>query len=165
MIRVRLAECLMSTRGGLDELRDELVDRLCAVGVLRDERVVQAFRSAPRHLFLPGDPERAYRDEAVPTKWASDGRPISSSSQPRVMAVMLEQLGVGCGQRVLEIGAGTGYNAALLSHLVGETGRVITIDIDEDLVEQARRNLAAADVGGVGVVCADGGAGWREGPL
>jgi protein-L-isoaspartate(D-aspartate) O-methyltransferase len=84
----------MSTRGGLDELRDELVDRLCAVGVMRDERVVQAFRSVPRHLFLPGEPERAYRDEAMPTKWAPDGRPISSSSQP-MMAVMLEQLEVG----------------------------------------------------------------------
>lgn len=56
-----------------------------------------------------------------------------------------------------------GYNAALLAHLVGETGQVVTIDIDEDLVEQARRNLAVANVGGVRVVCADGAAGWSDG--
>jgi SAM-dependent methyltransferase len=67
------------------------------------------------------------------------------------MAVMLEQLEAGCDQRVLEIGTGTGYSAALLAHLVGETGQVITMDIDENLVEQARRNLAATNVGGVSV--------------
>jgi len=153
----------MSTREGLDGLRDELVDQLCAAGVVRDERVAWALRSVPRHLFVPGEPELAYRDEAVPTKWAPDGRPISSSSQPGVMAVMLEQLEAGCGQRVLEIGTGTGYNAALLAYLVGETGQVVTMDIEEDLVEQARRNLSAANVGGVSVVCADGGAGWPAG--
>lgn len=148
----------------MNRLQEQLVDRLCAAGVLRDDRVVQAFRSVPRHLFLPEvEPERAYRNEAVPTKWALDGRPVSSSSQPSVMAVMLEQLHVGCGQRVLEIGAGTGYNAALLTHLVGEAGQVTTIDIDEDLVEQASRNLAAANIDGVRVVCADGAAGWSDG--
>lgn len=152
----------MSARGGLEGPRDELVDRLRAAGVLRDGRVMQAFRSVPRHLFVPGEPERAYRDEAVPTKWAPDGRPISSSSQPGVMAVMLEQLDIARDQRVLEIGAGTGYNAALLNHLVGETGHVTTIDIDEDLAEQARRNLAAAGVCGVSVVCADGAEGWAQ---
>ena len=97
----------------------------------------------PRHLFLPGvEPGKSYADEAIPTKWQPDGRAISSSSQPAVMAVMLEQLCVEAGQRVLEIGAGTGYNAALLSHLVGEAGAVTTVDIDEDLVEQASRHLA-----------------------
>ena len=154
----------MSPREGLDGLRDELVDQLHAAGVVRNERVERAFRSVPRHPFVPEiEPERAYRDEAVVTKWGPDGRPISSSSQPRVMAVMLEQLQAQHGQRVLEIGTGTGYNAALLSYLVGDTGQVTTVDIDEDLVEQARRNLTAADVTGVSVVCADGAAGWPAG--
>jgi protein-L-isoaspartate(D-aspartate) O-methyltransferase len=61
----------MFTRGSLDRLRDELVDQLCAAGVVRDERVARALRSVLRHLFVPGEPERAYRDEAVPTKWAA----------------------------------------------------------------------------------------------
>jgi protein-L-isoaspartate(D-aspartate) O-methyltransferase len=154
----------MPDHGVLDGLREQLVDRLCAAGVLRDDRVVQALRVVPRHLFLPEvEPERTYRDEAIVTKRSPEGWSISSSSQPTVMAVMLEQLDVGCGQRVLEIGAGTGYNAALLTHLVGETGEVTTIDIDEDLAEQARRNLAVVDVRGVSVVCADGAAGWPDG--
>ncbi|MCA1837013.1 MAG: methyltransferase, FxLD system, partial [Actinobacteria bacterium] len=149
---------------GSGRLRDELVDQLRTAGVVRTERVEQALRSVPRHLFVPDmDPECAYRDEALITKWAAGGRPISSSSQPRVMAVMLEQLQPGYGQRVLEIGTGTGYNAAVLAYLVGDTGQVTTMDIDDDLVEQARRNLAAANVTGVSVVCADGAAGWPLG--
>jgi protein-L-isoaspartate(D-aspartate) O-methyltransferase len=161
---VRWVESLMSCREDLGRLRDELVDQLRAAGVVRTERVEQALRSVPRHLFVPRmEPEQAYRDEALITKWAADGRPISSSSQPRVMAVMLEQLQVRGGQRVLEIGTGTGYNAALLAYLVGDTGQVTTVDIDEDLVDQARHNLAAADVTRVSVVCADGAAGWPAG--
>lgn len=148
----------------MDRLRNALVDRLTAAGVLRDERVALALRSLPRHLFLPElEPDRAYRDEAVPTKWGPDGRPISSSSQPTVMALMLQQLDLSPGHRVLEIGAGTGYNAALLRFLVGPTGAVTTVDIDADLVEGARRNLDIAGVDGVTVVCADGAAGWPEG--
>jgi protein-L-isoaspartate(D-aspartate) O-methyltransferase len=69
---------------------------------------------------------------------------ISSSSQPAMMAIMLAQLGLAPGLRVLEIGAGTGYNAALMAHIVGPRGRVVSIDLDQDLVDTARANLAAA---------------------
>ena len=154
----------MSGRQDLDRLRNELVDQLRAAGVVCSGRVEQALRSVPRHLFAPDiDPEQAYRDKALITKWAADGRPISSASQPRVMAVMLEQLQVHDGQRVLEIGTGTGYNAALLADLVGQTGQVITVDIDDDLVEQARHHLATAHITRVNVVCADGATGWPAG--
>jgi protein-L-isoaspartate(D-aspartate) O-methyltransferase len=76
------------------------------------------------------------------------------------MAVMLEQLGVESGHHVLEIGAGTGYNAALLDRLVGPTGSVTTIDIDEDLVVSARTHLAAAHASHVEVAHGDGALGW-----
>ena len=78
----------------------------------------------------------AYQDEAFVIKTGPDGLPLSSSSQPAIMAIMLEQLGLAPGQRVLEIGTGTGYNAALMAHLVGERGTVVTMDIDADLVGQ-----------------------------
>ncbi len=144
-------------------LRDRLVDRLCAAGSICTNQVAEAFRLVPRHVFLPGvESAGAYADEAIPTKWEPDGRPISSSSQPAIMAIMLEQLGVEPGQRVLEIGAGTGYNAALLGHLVGEAGAVTTVDIDADLVEQGRRHLDAAGLAQVSVVCGDGADGWAE---
>jgi protein-L-isoaspartate(D-aspartate) O-methyltransferase len=103
---------------------------------------------------------KAYEDKAVITK-EINGIGISSSSQPAIMAIMLEQLNLQPGQRVLEIGAGTGFNAALMAHLVGDASPVTTVDIDDDLVKGARANLAAAGFGGVSVVCADGGEGYR----
>jgi protein-L-isoaspartate(D-aspartate) O-methyltransferase len=76
---------------------------------------------------------------------------------------MLEQLGVEPGHRVLEIGAGTGYNAALLAHLAGDGGAVTTVDIDEDLVLGARARLAACGLERVRVERGDGGFGWLPG--
>lgn len=146
------------------ELQRELVDRLTRSGRLRSEPVAEAFRAVPRHHFLPGvDLARAYQDVAVPTKWAADGRPISSSSQPAIMAAMLEQLDVRPGHRVLEIGAGTGWNAALLAHLTGTAGWVTTVDIDQDIVDAARDHLRAAGVTGVEAVRGDGALGWPAG--
>ncbi len=107
---------------GAAELHQALVDQLLAMRsadsrarLIRSPAVEAAFRAAPRHLFLPEVPvEQVYRDEAIVTK-RQDGVPISSSSQPAIMAIMLEQLALEPGHRVLEIGAGTGYNAALLA--------------------------------------------------
>src|SRR6185437_12658965 len=125
-----------------------MVAALEASGRVRSAAVAAAFRAIPRHRFLPDvEPALAYRDEAYPTKWSADGRPISSSSQPAIMALMLEQLGVAPGHRVLEIGAGTGYNAALLACLAGDGGAVTAVDIDEDLVLGARARLAAIGLG------------------
>jgi protein-L-isoaspartate(D-aspartate) O-methyltransferase len=92
-------------------------------------------------------------------KTSERGAPVSSSSQPAMMAIMLEQLQPGDGDRVLEIGTGSGYNAAVMARLVGERGSVVTVDIDEDLVARARASLAAAGAGDVVVVCGDGGFG------
>jgi protein-L-isoaspartate(D-aspartate) O-methyltransferase len=140
-----------------------LVDGLKAAGHVRTAAVEAALRAVPRHLFLPEVPvDDAYTDRAFPTKHA-DGRPISSSSQPAIMAIMLEQLALQAGQRLLEIGAGTGYNAALMAQIVGKGGQVVTIDIDEDVVVSARQHLRAAGFDRVDVRCADGGYGYPEG--
>ena len=144
-------------------LHQALVDGLVARGVITDARVEAAFRVVPRHLFLPGVPlEDVYRDEVVITK-RIDGEAVSSSSQPGIMAVMLQQLGVAPGHRVLEVGAGTGYNAALLAQLAGDGGEVVALDIDEDIVDGARAHLAAAGLQRVRVIRADGGQGLAEG--
>lgn len=144
----------------VERLHQRLVDQLKQRDLITDASVEAAFRAVPRHLFLPAlTLEDVYRDEAIPTKMFN-GVPISSSSQPAIMAIMLEQLQLQPGQRVLEIGAGTGYNAALMAHIVGETGRVVTIDIDEDIASGARAHLAAAGFEQVEVICADGGNGY-----
>jgi protein-L-isoaspartate(D-aspartate) O-methyltransferase len=125
--------------------------------------VEAAFRAVPRHLFVPDVPvEEAYRDQWIVTKRVG-GEAVSSSSSPEIMAVMLEQLALEPGHRVLEIGAGTGYSAALLSHIVGERGTVVTVDIDADTVAAARAHLEAAGFARVDVVCADDGFGHAPG--
>ena len=94
------------------------------------------------------------------TPWPERGwRPSCSASQPSVVVGMLEALTVERGQRVLEIGTGTGYNAALLAELVGPRGHVLTVDVDSELVSAARENLAAAGYQDrVEVLLADGAA-------
>lgn len=150
------------TTESVEQLQTRLIEELKRFGALTDSAVEAAFRAVPRHLFLPDVPiAQAYQNEAIPTK-KQHGRAISSSSQPSIMAVMLEQLGLVPGMRVLEIGAGTGYNAAMLAHLVGPGGRVVSIDIDDDIVQSARAHLQIAGYGHVQVECRDGAIGFPE---
>ncbi|TDU83491.1 protein-L-isoaspartate(D-aspartate) O-methyltransferase [Kribbella voronezhensis] len=139
-----------------ESLRAALVSQMVAEGSLRDNRVAAAFLAVPRHAFVPMVPLAvAYADDVVLMKRDEAGVAISSVSQPSVVALMLEQAGIQPGHRVLEIGSG-GYNAALLSELVGPEGTVTTIDIDPEVIERARHGLAAAGYQQVRVVLADG---------
>ncbi|MFF3734332.1 methyltransferase domain-containing protein [Streptomyces sp. NPDC002476] len=156
-----------------------MVRGIVARGGLGDPRWLAAFEEVPRHLFVPyyfvaggtdrlwcedPDPVRrarwlrgAYADEALATR-IRDGELISSSSQPSLMARMLDELDVRDGQRVLEIGAGSGYNAALLAHRLGDDA-VTTVDLDPEITESARRHLAAAGHHPA-VITGDGTRGW-----
>jgi protein-L-isoaspartate(D-aspartate) O-methyltransferase len=144
--------------------RERLVAEVLQTSGIRDERIAAALSDVPRHLFLPHlPPEDAYLDDAIVTKRDADGQPISSSSQPAIMAIMLDQLTLAPGQRVLEIGAGTGYNAALIRHIVGPSGTVVSVDIDADVADRAREHLASAGYPDVTVVAADGAEGYPPG--
>jgi len=164
---------------------DWLVDELEHAGRIRNRRIERAFRTVERHRFLRGfsrwdpatsrpvpvefDPARPsenalgiiYSDQALGTRFR-DGLPSSSSSQPSVMADMLEALAPGPGMRVLEIGTGTGYNAALLAEIVGDEGSVVTQDIDPGIAAEATYALRAAGYGSVRVVARDGAEGVSE---
>jgi protein-L-isoaspartate(D-aspartate) O-methyltransferase len=149
-----------------DALRARMVAALERGGWLRSPRVRDAFLDTPREVFLAEYAERngieaVYRDEAIVTKRSRHGMPLSSSSQPAIMARMLEQLELADGMRVLEIGAGTGYNAALLARLVGPGGRVTTVDVDAALARGARNALRAAGRT-ARVVVADGRQGFAD---
>ena len=139
------------------ELRDALTDWIRSRGTFTTAAVEAAFRTVPRHLFLPGVPlETAYGRHPVVTQRGADGDSVSSASSPNLVATMLEQLGVHPGQNVLEIGAATGINAALLQELVTEAGTVVTIELDPVLAAGARDHLTAAGYPKVTVLAGDG---------
>lgn len=143
-----------------DAARARLVSELRHRGGVLSRSVQEAFARVPRHVFVPEvGAAAAYRDEAFVIKCGPDGLPVSSSSQPAMMAIMLDQLGLKPGHRVLEIGTGSGYNAAVMSAVVGPGGHVVSIDIDDELVSRARASLLSAGFDGVTVRCADGGFG------
>ncbi|MET7930270.1 methyltransferase, FxLD system, partial [Streptomyces sp. NPDC005349] len=145
-------------------LRNALVDQLKANGQARTPVVETALRTVPRHLFVPeATLEAAYANNVVDVKHDADGSSISCASQPSIVALMLDQLEAQPGERILELGAGTGYNAALIAYLVGESGHVTTIDVDDDLVEGARAHLAAAGFTNAEAVTRDGALGHAEG--
>lgn len=144
-------------------LREALVDRLVAAGTVRTPAVEAAMRAVPRERFVPDlDVSRVYDDRAQLVK-ESEGATLSTISQPTMIAIMLELARLAPGDRVLEIGAGTGYNAALLGHIVGAGGSVISIDVEEDLVRDAADALADVGPHNVEVHAADGRSGWPDG--
>jgi protein-L-isoaspartate(D-aspartate) O-methyltransferase len=145
-----------------DALLGRMVDRLAEQIHPRDE-TLSAFRRVPRHLFLPDvDLDRVYSGSAISTRHDEKGNPISSSSEVAIMALMLDALRLERGQRVLEIGAGTGYNAAILAELVG-ADNVVTVDIDPEIADEARGHLRAAGHDAVRVETVDGWTGWSDG--
>lgn len=141
--------------------------QIVAAGSLADPAWRAAFTEVPRELFVPyyyvtasgGGQERLWREDPDPERrerWQAgvyddvplatrvrDGELVSSSSQPSLMAHMLEWLEVRDGSRVLEIGTGSGYNAALLAHRLGDE-HVTSVDLDPGITGAAREHLAAA---------------------
>ncbi|MGC0415695.1 methyltransferase domain-containing protein [Embleya sp. AB8] len=138
----------MNDKHAAARLRTTLVERLRLIGSVRTEAVAHAMSEVPRELFTPGSTSltEAYRDRVVVLSVDERGLPDSTVSQPAMVALMLEQLAVRPGMRVLEIGTGSGYNAALLATLVGPTGEVVSIEVSAELAGAAARRLAGLGV-------------------
>lgn len=143
-------------------LKDQLVDKLVREGYIQSAEIENAFRNVPRHFFLPefGLPE-VYTDCSIITQKLGI-EPTSSSTAPSLMASMLENLRLEKGQKVLEIGTGTGYNAALLAEIVGDKREVFSVDIDQKIIQEAGQNLANAGYKDITMKCADGSKGFLE---
>lgn len=142
--------------GRFEGARAEMVERqLRGPGrEIRDERVLAAMGKVPRHEFIPRESRRfAYADSPLPIGHDQ------TISQPFIVAFMTEQLQPQPGDRVLEIGTGSGYQAAVLAELVKE---VCTIEIVKALAERARRDLDRLGYRNVAVKAADGYKGWPE---
>lgn len=151
-----------------EELRRRYVDALQREGAITRPEVAAAFAAVPREAFVangfhgrdggwvgPDDEgflDAVYTNDVLVTK-VVDGTPVSSSSQPSLMAAMIEALDLAPGMAVLEVGAGTGYNAALMS-AVG--ARVTSIDVQPDVLARALAGLARAGVSDVELREGDG---------
>ncbi|HLJ34507.1 MAG TPA: methyltransferase domain-containing protein [Ktedonobacteraceae bacterium] len=167
----------------LQAYRDVMVHSLVTQGYISSEPVKRAFATVPRHLFVhhyyvrqPGTPHwdyheasdtevwyrQVYSDTAFVTLVDEMGRTLSSSSQPAVMARMLELLDVQPGQRVLEIGTGSGYNTTLLAQLTGNPALVTTIDIEPEVMPQAMHAIEQSVGSGVTLHIGDGSQGYLE---
>ncbi|QQG39950.1 MAG: protein-L-isoaspartate(D-aspartate) O-methyltransferase [Candidatus Aenigmatarchaeota archaeon] len=138
------------------DAQEALIAHMQDTGALTSGAVETAIRAMPRHLFVPPAYARhAYMDEPMPL---AHGQTIS---QPSTVVVMTEALRVKPGQRVLEIGTGSGWQAALISYIVGVKGSVITIERFAELAREAKQNLRNARVENVDVRVGDGTLGVR----
>lgn len=135
-----------------EEARRSMVELQIASRGVRDDRVLSAMRSIPRHLFVPP----TYRDAAYNDCPLPIGRG-QTISQPYIVAVMTELLQIRPGDRVLEIGGGSGYQAAILGTLARD---VISIERIPDVAEMAKENLSGAGITNVTIVIGDGTLGY-----
>jgi protein-L-isoaspartate O-methyltransferase len=160
------------------EARTRLAESLEASGALRTPDWQAAFANVPREVFAPSFSVRTrdgmhtysadhpdfwskvYSDDSLITLFDGAGTAISSSSQPSLMARMLEAFNVTKGAKVLEIGTGTGYNTALLCHRLGDTN-VVSMDVDPRLTAPARERLLSVGYQPL-IVTADGTAGHPD---
>lgn len=135
-------------------LREEMVARQLAPRRIRDQRVLSAFRQVPRHLFAPGaDLREAYADHPLPI---GEGQTIS---QPYMVALMTQCLELTGGEKVLEIGTGSGYQAAILSRLAAE---VYTVERIASLAERTGELFRRLGYGNISIRVGDGTLGWPE---
>lgn len=138
-----------------DVLRREMVHgQLIARGDITDQRVLAAFLKVPRHKFIPsGEQKSAYGDFPLPI---SCGQTIS---QPYIVALMTQCLKLKAGARVLEVGTGSGYQAAILAELAGE---VYTVERFAQLSESAKEALSDLGYSNIRFKAGDGTLGWQE---
>jgi len=141
---------------GFEAARGRLVDSLVDDGRIERPSTIDALRAVPRHEFVPEERRaEAYADRPLPIGFGA------TISAPHIVGVMCDLLAVGPGDRVLEIGTGCGYHAAVTAEIVGD-GNVYSVEYVEELAEAARGRLDRLGYGGVSVRAGDGRAGWPE---
>ena len=137
--------------------RRRLVEQLIKEGRITSNHVKEAFLSIPREHFIPVEKgPYAYMDKPLDI---GNGQTISA---PHMVAIMAEELQLKNGQKVLEIGAGSGYHAAIISKIIGPNGKVYSIERIKSLADKAKENLAKVEIKNVEVIVSDGSMGFEE---
>jgi len=138
----------------------DLIDNLIKEGWLKTPQIIEAFRKIKRADFMPENmKDLAEVDEAMPI---GQGQTIS---QPKVVAFMLELLELKAGEKILDVGSGSGWTSALLSEIVGDKGRVVSLELIPELKEFGEKNAAKygfVEKGTAQFICCDGSKGYEE---
>lgn len=141
----------------LEKEKIETIEKLVSIGRLGSPEIKKAIMSVERELFVLPD----YKKDA----WVDAALPIvgkATISAPHMYAIMFEEAKLKKGEKVLEVGSGSGYGAALIRELVGKEGKVITMEIEPEVYDFAKKNLKKAGYTDVKIVLSDGSIGYEK---
>ena len=137
--------------------KEQLVEHWISSGIIKDKKIIEAFRKVSRELFVAEErKEEAYGDYPLPI---GKGQTIS---QPTTVMIMTQALELKEGDKVLEVGSGSGYQAAIIANIVGDNGRVISTEIVDELVESAKSNIKKLKLKNVEIIKHDGSKGYSK---
>ena len=137
--------------------KEQLMEHWASSGIIKDKNVIDAFKKVPRELFVAEDrTEEAYGDYPLSI---GKGQTIS---QPTTVMIMTQALELKEGDKVLEVGAGSGYQAAIIANIVGDNGKVISTEIVDELVESAKINIKKLKLKNVKIIKHDGSKGYAK---
>jgi len=140
-----------------EDENERLIEHIKSLGYLKSKALENALRDVQRHLFIPKEmKDLAYRDTALSIGYNQ------TISQPSTVVAMTEALDVKEGQKILEVGTGSGWQAAILAKLVGKNGFVYTVEIVPELIEFAKDNLKKVGIENVKVIKGDGSLGLKD---
>ena len=137
--------------------KQKLIEHWISSGIIKDNKVIEAFKKIPREIFMQAEhKDESYGDYPLPI---GEGQTIS---QPTTVMVMTEALELKQGQKILEVGAGSGYQAAIIASIVGEKGMVISTEIIPKIATIARENIKKMNLKNIRIVECDGSKGYEK---
>ena len=137
--------------------KEQLMEHWASSGIIKDKKVIGAFKKVPRELFVAEDrTEEAYGDYPLSI---GKGQTIS---QPTTVMIMTQALELKEGNKVLEVGSGSGYQAAVIANIVGDNGKVMSTEIVDELVESAKINIKKLKLKNVKIIKHDGSKGYAK---
>ncbi|MBI1936300.1 protein-L-isoaspartate O-methyltransferase [Candidatus Woesearchaeota archaeon] len=137
--------------------KEQLIEKWTSSGIVKDKRVIGAFKKIPREIFVPEDKmDEAYGDYPVSI---GKGQTIS---QPSTVVIMTEALEIKEGDKILEVGTGSGYHAAIISCLIGNKGKLVSTEIIPELAKLAQKNIKKLKIKNIKIIEHDGSEGYEN---